>query len=162
MQGSEATEFAERKESFSTAASEYFNVLASIDVRLRRQITALEEARIIPAEAVTEGTQSTLTSPPTNALTGLGNQSPAKQGNMRKGAVTGGGLGTLDVGWLNSRNDNVGKEMEAELWEESQRFIERFEAQLNTGQSRAQPGNEEESRESFQPSSIANDKMDES
>ena len=38
-----------------------------------------------------------------------------------------GGLGNLDVGWLNSRNDNVGKEMEADLWAKAREMVERYE-----------------------------------
>lgn len=33
----------------------------------------------------------------------------------------------MDIGWLNSRNDNVGKEKEAELWEEALRIVQRLE-----------------------------------
>lgn len=36
-------------------------------------------------------------------------------------------MGVLDVGWLNSRNDSVGKEMEAELWRELEGLVERME-----------------------------------
>jgi hypothetical protein len=32
--------------------------------------------------------------------------------------------GTIDVGVLNSRNDVVGREMEAELWKEAREFLE--------------------------------------
>jgi len=53
-----------------------------------------------------------------------------------KGTIVAGGLGNLDVGWLNSRNDHVGKEKEAELWEEAQTFVERAEER------RAQNGSE--------------------
>lgn len=42
-------------------------------------------------------------------------------------APVGGGLGALDVGWLNSRNDNVGKEMEAELWGKAKKFVTNLE-----------------------------------
>ena len=52
----------------------------------------------------------------------------SKQTTATKGAITGGGLGGLDIGWLNSRNDNVGKAKEAELWEEAQRAVQKFEA----------------------------------
>ena len=48
----------------------------------------------------------------------------SKQVGGNKGVIIGGGIGSLDVGWLNSRNDNVGKEMEAELWEEAKRFLQ--------------------------------------
>lgn len=47
-----------------------------------------------------------------------------KQATGNRAVITGGGLGSLDIGWLNSRNDHIGKGMEAELWEEAQHFIE--------------------------------------
>ena len=51
----------------------------------------------------------------------------SKQSGRNKGAITGGGLGNLDIGWLNSRNDNVGKEKEAELWEEALCTVQKLE-----------------------------------
>ena len=36
--------------------------------------------------------------------------------SSKKAVEATGALGELDIGWLNSRNDKVGKEMEAELW----------------------------------------------
>ena len=41
----------------------------------------------------------------------------------------GGGLGNLDVGWLNSRNDKVGKEMELALWASARGLVETMEIQ---------------------------------
>ena len=59
----------------------------------------------------------------------------SKQAGGSKGAIIGGGLGNLDIGWLNSRNDNVGKEKEAELWEEAYRIVQRLEVgKLEKGQ----------------------------
>ena len=111
-----------QKESFAAATSSYFSTLSSIDVRLRRQIYALEEADILPAEACTREDQTNLPIPPGIPSVGGGpSAQPPKP--FSKGGITGGGLGGLDVGWLNSRNDNVGKEKEAELWEEAERFV---------------------------------------
>lgn len=127
-----------QKESFTAAASQYFTLLSSIDARLRRQISALEEAEIIPAEVTTRESQSSLLVPGTNT-----------------DAITGGGLGSLDVGWLNSRNDHVGKEKEAELWEEAQKMVEKLEkdradgkeidlgAKISSGQREASHGDEQ-------------------
>lgn len=39
-------------------------------------------------------------------------------------------MGVLDVGWLNSRNDSVGKEMEAELWKELEGLVEGVEKKM--------------------------------
>lgn len=113
----------QQKENFKNAASQYFSLLSSIDVRLRRQVYALEEADIIQAEAVKEQ-QTSLAVP--SSFTSLGatqNSSSTKQPRLNKNVQLGGGLGALDVGWLNSRNDNVGKEMEAKLWAEAEDFV---------------------------------------
>ena len=121
-------DFGKRKESFTAAASQYFDTLLSIDINLRRQINALEEADILPKESATKESQGSMAVPTSVPGTGIAlNAASARQASARKGAITGGGLGNLDVGWLNCRNDNVGKEMEAELWEQAQRFVEKLE-----------------------------------
>lgn len=118
----------QQKQNFRQAASQYFSLLSAVDVRLRRQIYALEEAEIIPAEAPPKEQPNSLSVPSAFAAFGNGPvPSSAKQVTPTKAVVGGGGLGSLDVGWLNSRNDDVGKEMEAELWAEAQQFIETLE-----------------------------------
>lgn len=56
-------------------------------------------------------------------------QSDAKSSQLsaanNKTTITNGGLGNLDIGWLNSRSDHAEKPMEAELWEEAQRMVQR-------------------------------------
>lgn len=39
-------------------------------------------------------------------------------------------MGLLDVGWLNSRDDSVGKELEAELWRELEGLVEEAERKM--------------------------------
>ena len=76
-----------------------------MDVNLRRQILALEEAQIIPAAA------------------------PKDVPGLKEQTVVGPGtLGNLDVGWLNSRNDKIGKDMEAELWTQARELLEDFKS----------------------------------
>ena len=111
---------AERKEAFTSATSQYFDLLSSIDVGLRRQINALDDADILPTESSWRDSQTTQSA--SSPLAAGGN--PARQASASKGSITGGGLGSLDVGWLNSRNDKVGKEKEARLWEEAAAFLE--------------------------------------
>ena len=113
----------EQREKFAAASSQYLKLLSSIDVGLRRQINALEEADIIPAEAASKETQNDQSTSPVFAAMG-GPAAQPKQVMGNRAAITGGGLGSLDVGWLNSRNDHNGKGMEAELWQEAQSFIE--------------------------------------
>jgi len=116
-----------QKESFTAATSLYFTLLSSIDVRLRRSIYALEEADIIQSETTSRESQSNLVVPAAAAVFGTAANNPQKQTGGSKVTVTGGGLGTFDVGWVNSRNDNVGREMEKDTWEEAEWFVARFE-----------------------------------
>jgi hypothetical protein len=107
-----------KKEAFSAATSQYFSLLSSVDVNLRRQIYALEEANIIPAEAAPK---DTLASQSSSII-------PGAPQPKEKVAPEAGGLGSLDVGWLNSRNDKVGKEMEAELWAQMHSIMRNLDA----------------------------------
>ena len=121
--GDQSLSLEQQKQSFAEAASSYFTLLSSLDVRIRRQISALEEADILPTEASNKEIRTSLLAPSGLIITGVA-VSPKLTG---KGAATGGGLGGLDVGWLNSRNDHVGKNKEADLWEEAHRCVERTE-----------------------------------
>ena len=93
-----------------------------MDVSLRRQIYALEEADILPAEAISKEPPKSQVIPSAAQVNPL-NASASKIGGGTKGVIAGGGLGNFDVGWLNSRNDNVGKEMNAQLWGEAEGFV---------------------------------------
>ncbi|KAG8526865.1 uncharacterized protein KY384_008294 [Bacidia gigantensis] len=118
---------AESRTTFSGATSQYFNSLRFIDIQLREQISALEKAAILRPQDTASTTQTDLAIP-TSIARSMGIVNPlASKADGRKGAVAAGGLGSLDVGWLNSRNDNVGKEMEAELWEEALGLVKSFE-----------------------------------
>ena len=128
----QALKLEQQKEDFTAATSQYFSLISSVDVRLRRQIYALEEAEIIPAEAATKESQVASAVPAGLAALASGpNAASAKQALGNKNGSTGGGLGSLDVGWLNSRNGSVGKEMEAELWAKSESFVKRLERTTN-------------------------------
>ena len=120
----------QQKEAFSAAASEYFTRLYSIDVGLRTQINALEEAKILsPEEAANVRSDFAVGS---SGLAAPRDERPAVSAKA-KDAVTGGGLGNLDVGWLNSRNDYVGKQMEAELWKQASEFLTELESKRSNG-----------------------------
>ncbi|KAL4982817.1 mediator complex protein-domain-containing protein [Aspergillus falconensis] len=90
------------KARFKEATSQYFALLSSIDVRLRRQVYALEEASILAPD------------------------SSSRTGDSGSGAAAGGASNPLDVSWLNSRKDTVGKEKEAELWAAARQFVQRI------------------------------------
>ncbi|KAH1489762.1 hypothetical protein LV164_000853 [Aspergillus fumigatus] len=99
----EDTSLESHKARFKEATSQYFALLSSIDVRLRRQVYALEEAAILAPESAS-----------------------------RTGDLPGAGVGgtvvsnPLDVSWLNSRKDTVGKDKEAELWAAARQFVEQL------------------------------------
>lgn len=111
----------ERQKRFTTASSRYFSLLSSIDVRLRRHISALEDAGILPSETIATETQSSRDVSTTN--TSMSNNLLRPAASARD-AITNGGMGNLDVGWLNSRNNNVGRAMEASLWKEAHELID--------------------------------------
>ncbi|PWY95734.1 hypothetical protein BO94DRAFT_506955 [Aspergillus sclerotioniger CBS 115572] len=95
---------------FKEATSQYFALLSSIDVRLRRQVYALEEASILAPETASRA----------GDLPGTG-------------GATAGASNPLDVSWLNSRKDTVGKDKEAELWAAAREFVERIGNSASTG-----------------------------
>lgn len=85
------------KKRFKEATARYFSLLSSIDVRLRRQVYALEEAGALAPDSASRS-----------------NDVPGGSGTA----------GSLDVSWLNSRKDTVGKDKEAELWAVAREFVE--------------------------------------
>ena len=116
-----------QKQDFSAAATEYFKRLYSIDVGLRTQIRALEADNIIATEATSKDQASSTALRSNVALLGEP-RTLATSNTAGKSAVSGGGLGSLDVGWLNSRNDYVGKNMEAEWLRKASEFLADLEA----------------------------------
>ncbi|KAI5201159.1 hypothetical protein E4T39_05393 [Aureobasidium subglaciale] len=113
---------AAHKEAFTKNTTAYFTHIQSIMARLRRQAYALEEAGIITAEAPTLST--TGAAPETSGLgrrgpLGQAQRQPAEEGER----VTNGGLGSLDVGLLNSRGNSVGLDKEAELIAEAKQMV---------------------------------------
>ena len=79
------------------------------------------------------------------------NAAATNQGGPKNRAITGGGLGSLDVGWLNSRNDNVGKEMEAELWEQAQQLLQKLEGENAAGLDRKATDSDENMSDQIKP-----------
>ncbi len=119
------------KTAFTSASSQYFSLLSYIDVRLRRQIYALEEADIIFAERPARETLTVSTAP--GSVGGISTAVPPTQTASGKANAAASGLGNLDVGWLNSRNDAVGKDMEAELWAKAKTFIQNLGSEKSLG-----------------------------
>lgn len=98
------------KTQFKQATEQYFALLSSIDVRLRRQVYALEEATVL--------------APETSSRTG---DTAGTNGGPGSGAAAGAAANPLDISWLNSRKDTVGKDKEAELWAGARQFLEQVE-----------------------------------
>ena len=93
-------------ETFKSHASTFHNLLDSIRVNLRRQILLQDQAEILAPL-------------PSNSATGATAANAA--------GSTGPGAGGFDIGLLNVRNDAVGKDMEAELWEKTRAFLDSME-----------------------------------
>lgn len=114
----------EQRSTFSAATNDYFGRLSSIDTRLRKQIYALEDAEIVPAEAsVRSAATSQTVSAGITALKG----GPNKASTADKPKNVGATLGNLDVGWLNSRNDSMKQKMKTDLWKAAQAHLIRYE-----------------------------------
>ena len=46
---------------------------------------------------------------------------------VEKPAPPAGGVGNLDIGWLNRRNGLMEKKMESELWADAEKLVRRLE-----------------------------------
>jgi len=115
------------KRAFTTSATTYFTTLQSIMARLRRQVYALEEAGIISSETPALSSTTTVAAVNDGFSNGNGRGSMPMSGVARRGLlpgntnrdegdkITNGGMGGLDVSWLNSRVGTGGKEMEMEI-----------------------------------------------
>lgn len=101
---SPATNLASAKSTFLDSVTTYFTILSSIDVRLRRQVYALQEAGLI-AE---------------------GSAKDSKRGASAAG-IAGAGAGRhFDMGWVNNGGNEVDRDMEREVWKRARGFVERF------------------------------------
>ena len=119
---SKAATLEERKEAFAEHTKAYYTSLQAVVARLRRQAYALEEAGIIAAEvpSLSSSTQQRHPSLAGGAQRGQPAAAPVQEPER----ITNGGLGNLDVGWLNSRGNKVGAEKESELVEEAKRLLQ--------------------------------------
>lgn len=110
-------------ELFEKHTKNFYDQIQAVSARLRRQIYALEEANIIAAES--QSTESQIPPPPPQPVTGIRPGTALAQPKADPPmAITNGGLGNFDVGWLNSRWDNVGKIKDAELLAEARARLE--------------------------------------
>lgn len=106
----------EQTQAFRDAMNKFLSTLHSVDALLKRQILGLDEAGII--------------SLPNQENKDSGKDRSSKEDDTTsslKPALEPNGLGkvgNLDVGWLNSRSNQVEREMEAELWTKARRHLE--------------------------------------
>jgi hypothetical protein len=109
------TDPATQKEALHTATDSFLDILHSVDVKMKRQIMALDEAGIVNLAPVPKQEPGSTGTKPSLKPNGMGN------------------VGSLDVGWLNSRGSKVEREMEAELWTKAKEFLEKEEDAMQTG-----------------------------
>jgi hypothetical protein len=105
-----------REEALLAPSKEYLFLLDSIRTRVRRQIMALEEAGIISVDSASR------TGPDTLPIQALATSPPAGE---RKGIKESGHLGSLDVSWLNARNNRIGDKKAADLRAEAEALLQR-------------------------------------
>ncbi|TVY60907.1 hypothetical protein LSUE1_G008147, partial [Lachnellula suecica] len=98
----------QRRTAFQDSSETYLKTLQKVDIGLKRQIWGLEEAGIIPADKA-KGKEKE-----GKDLFAAGGKK--QDGKVVEGVVAEGGMGKLDIGWLNSRSGRVERDMEAELW----------------------------------------------
>jgi hypothetical protein len=141
---SHSSQISNKREAFQDISNTYLRTLQSVDVRLRRQIYGLEEANIIPAEKTkakaNEG-QETMLGGMSALMAGQG--AGGKEETLI--SVGEGGIGKLDIGWLNSRSGSVDRDMEAELWERAKVFMEAID---KTGEDGAESNTSQQDMES--------------
>lgn len=94
----------EQTQAFQDNMEKFLSTLHSVNVRLKRQIWGLEEAGILKDKPKDD--EGNAGPRPTLEPNGLGM------------------IGNLDVGWLNSRSNQVEREMEAELWTKARKHLE--------------------------------------
>lgn len=132
---------------FEKQTTAFYTHVQAISALLHRQAYALEEAGIISASATSDLDLQPPPPPPTAAAAAeaANKAGIAVAGRGRPGAmslaqgptgqnkqdtapmqITNGGLGNLDIGWLNARRDVVGKQKEAELWAEARKSLEKL------------------------------------
>ncbi|KUI60078.1 hypothetical protein VP1G_07280 [Cytospora mali] len=115
----------EQTQAFRDAMNKFLSTLHSVDALLKRQILGLDEAGIIslPNQENKDNVKDRSTKEDDN----IGTPKPALEPNGL------GKVGNLDVGWLNSRSNQVEREMEAELWTKARKHLESLAGDVGSG-----------------------------
>lgn len=107
----------DRQEAFKKHTTAFYTGVQAVTARLRRNVYGLEEAGII----IDETSIPKVSEPSSRQMPGQPAGRPPKEEAPR---ITNGGMGNLDVGWLNSKGNKVGAEKENELMEEAKELLE--------------------------------------
>lgn len=107
----------DRQEAFKRHTIAFYTGIQSVTARLRRNVYGLEEAGIIGPETSTLQPSGESVRPPASGQPGR----PPREETLR---ITNGGMGNLDVGWLNSKGNKVAAEKESELMEEAKELLQ--------------------------------------
>ncbi|KAI0847212.1 mediator complex, subunit Med11 [Daldinia vernicosa] len=101
---------------FQSSMNDFLRTLRAVNVGMKRQIWGLEEEHIISLE----NKDGPNTRDEGGEAQGVGNRNtPIKPDGDGK-------IGGLDVGWLNSRSDEVERGMETDLWAEAESYLQRL------------------------------------
>ncbi|KAK0279612.1 hypothetical protein LTR35_000368 [Friedmanniomyces endolithicus] len=114
---------AARKETFDEHSKTAYAGIQAFQAKMRRQAYALEEAGIIAPEALSLSATNTQQQA-RGGLAGGRGAVPPPAVVVEPDRIINGGLGHLDVGWLNSRGNKVGVEKEAELLHEAKALLQ--------------------------------------
>jgi hypothetical protein len=123
---------AEQTRQFEDAMNKFLSTLHSVDARLKRQILGLDEAGIISLPTNKDAAAKD-SSKPKDGEDGAGGPAPAPGPKPALEPDGVGKVGDLDVGWLNSRSNQVEREMEAELWTKARRHLEALSGDASAG-----------------------------
>lgn len=98
----------EQTQTFQDTMDNFLITLHKVDVRMKRQIFGLEEAGILTLDKTKPKEDDGI--------------DPAQKSTIEPNGM--GMVGNLDVGWLNSRSNQVELEKEAELWTNARKALE--------------------------------------
>ncbi|KAF2214394.1 hypothetical protein CERZMDRAFT_83098 [Cercospora zeae-maydis SCOH1-5] len=123
MTGTSNETIEDRKARFKDNTESFFVHAQSIFAILRRQVIALEEASIITPDPQASPEQPKTVQQPAQSSPRSFAPVPKEQ-QLDPDRIKNGGLGHLDIGWLNSRGNKVGTEKESELMQEAKTLLE--------------------------------------
>ena len=106
--------------------NKFLSTLHSVDARLKRQILGLDEAGIISLPSNKDAAKD-------KSKDEEGGPAPAPGPKPALEPDGVGMVGDLDVGWLNSRSNQVEREMEAELWTKARKHLEALSGVTGAG-----------------------------